>query len=47
MRKLPLDVRKLPLDVQARKQSAEEKHSEVGGRESKLPPYRERRDEIT
>jgi len=39
MPKLPLDVRKLPLDVQARRQSAEEKHSEVGGREAELPPY--------
>jgi len=36
--KLPLDVQKLPLDGQARKQTAEEKHSEVGGDGSELPP---------
>jgi hypothetical protein len=39
MLKLPLDVRNLPLDVQAREQSAEEKHSEVGGDGSEPPPF--------
>jgi len=29
---------KLPINVQAREQTAEEKHSEVGGNGSKLPP---------
>jgi len=38
MLKLPLVEQKLPLDVQARKQTAEENHSEVGGDGSELPP---------
>jgi hypothetical protein len=45
--KLPINVQKLPLDVQAYEGSAEENHSEVGGDGSKLPPCRERPDEIT
>jgi hypothetical protein len=40
-------VMKLPIGVQAREQTAEEKHSEVGGNGSELPPCLERRDEIT
>jgi hypothetical protein len=31
-------IMKLPIDVQARGRTAEEKHSEVGGNGSKLPP---------
>jgi hypothetical protein len=31
-------IRKLPIDVQARGRTAEEKHSEVGGNGSELPP---------
>jgi hypothetical protein len=38
---------KLPIGVQARERTAEEKHSEVGGNGSELPPRKERRDEIT
>jgi len=38
---------KLPINVQAREQTAEEKHSEVGGNGSELPPRLVRRDEIT
>jgi len=31
-------IRKLPIDVQARRRTAEEKHNEVGGNGSELPP---------
>jgi hypothetical protein len=31
-------IMKLPIDVQARGRTAEEKHSEVGGNGSELPP---------
>jgi hypothetical protein len=31
-------VVKLPIGVQAQRQTAEEKHSEVGGNRSELPP---------
>jgi hypothetical protein len=40
-------VVKLPIGVQARERTAEEKHSEVGGNGSELPPRLKRRDEIT
>jgi len=31
-------VTKLPIGIQARERTAEEKHSEVGGKGSELPP---------
>jgi len=40
MLKLPIEVEKLPIGVQAREQTAEENHSEVGGDGLELPPCR-------